>query len=355
MPLVPTTKGNRVKYAAAGENTAVAPIPVTENPNNPAAPQGGVGNQPAYIPYYAPNIYQQPGPSSTQTPYWVNSAQSQATSAATPTPAVTPNTGYNPSVYGDSGAVGRRLAGLPVASQSRNKTVVTATPHVWVEQRDVTKYDDNGNPAEYGDTYAVMPDGTVVPLAYAEAHADFYDQKYGAGSATTDSNAYITEYNNMYELSQKTHKGWTPEQHNAWTLKAIGLDNETLFGGGSGSSNSISPLAAWQLQSQNWETALPYQIRAGQEWVPGWEPGGLASAVFGSAGVNYNPDVWKAAISNPPQAPGVVGTSAVSLPTWLAQNAAAQSSAPQTTYPQNIELFKPEQVTNSMLNATKWK
>jgi len=200
-----------------------------------------------------------------------------------------------------------------------------------------------------------MPDGTAVPLAYAEMNADFYDAKYGAGAAKEkDTNEYVTEYNNMYELSQKTHKGWTPEQHNAWVLKAIGLDDETLFGGGSGGSGGISPLAAWQLQSQNWREALPYQIRAGQEWAPGFEPGGIVEAAYRQANVPYNPEVWRAAISNPPGMPSG-GGGGTTLPPWLTQQAPQEQAQFTPPILPDIELFKPEQVTNWMGNATQWK
>jgi hypothetical protein len=198
-----------------------------------------------------------------------------------------------------------------------------------------------------------MQDGTKYDAKYAEQNASSLLKKHYSGesgeSGASSKNNYIEEYNNAVEFLKKTRPGLKDEAVNQAALQMIGLDDNTLFGGGggggSGGSSGISPIAAWQLQSQNWREALPYQVNAGQEWAPGWEPGGLAEAMFKQANVPYNPDVYRAAISNPPGAPGPIGDTAgaaSSLPDWLQYSAPErQSQGPYQSFPYDFELPNP--------------
>lgn len=391
MPLVPTTRGNRIKYAAEGENTAITPIPTAvpgiqrpgifqadflTNPDKyddeysqsvkrtlaSADPQTGIISAEdghLYTKEQLIKLFQDgwnaqyggggSGNVPSESPAWMSSTVTAPTAKPVTNMPISASEGHDSGIWtnGWGGAAGTPSTPIEQSGISRANAM-----YPWPVERSVVGINPDGSYV-YGKSVATMPDGTKYDAEWAASHADELMKKYY--SAPSSNNDYIDEYNSMYELLKKTRKGLTEDQLTQATLKAIGLDDQTLFGGGSGSSNSISPLAAWQLQSQNWEAALPYQINAGQQWAPGFEPGGSFEKLLSYSGTPYNAEAYKAVISNPPGMPSGSSTS-TALPSWLAaQTAVPASTAPMTTYPQDIELFKPEQVTNTMGNATQWK
>jgi hypothetical protein len=375
MPLVPTTKGNRVKWTASGESTAVAPIPTPNIPDD-ISPEtrsnidmllAQVDPATGMYTYKDGSQYTPQQIVDTLVGYDRSTRGQMATATAQPTASAY---GAAPGSPGFNDVVGTRGPSTPttqpapagaydpaVSGAYTPATSSSWTPtqgkYPWYIQATQIGQEDEWTPI-YSYT-AVMEDGTKYDAKYAEQHAGELMKKHysGADSSSSGKNNYIEEYNSMYEFLKKSHKEWDDDTLNQATLQAIGLDDNTLFGGGGGSggsggSSGISPIAAWQLQSQNWREALPYQIPAGQEWAPGWEPGGLAEAMFKQANVPYNPDVYRAAISNPPGAPGPIGdvgsgSAAPSLPAWLtnAQQQAPQPQGPYQSFPYDFELPNP--------------
>ena len=151
MPLVPTTRGNRVKYAASGENTAVEPIPITENPDNPAAPNQGYQSYPGAPQGVTPQLW---GGSSQYSNPFVMAGTAPAQNA--------PSSSYVPAQYGgasDSGIWGPRSAErIPLLNkETAAQTSSKASAHVWMAQRDVINQDELGNPTSMANPMPLCP------------------------------------------------------------------------------------------------------------------------------------------------------------------------------------------------------
>jgi hypothetical protein len=200
----------------------------------------------------------------------------------------------------------------------------------------------------YGKNVAVMSDGTKYDADYAAKHADELLAKHYGVEQTNDIETVKKTYKSYYKLLDDLYgDSKSEEEKNLAALKMAGLDPDTLFGSGGGGrgGTGISPLAAWQLQSQNWREALPYQIANGNAWAPGWEPGGPMEGIYKQAGLNYNPEYYRAVNSPAPGMPSAEQasnpTQGVPLPAWLQDAQQQANGGPYQSFPYDFELPNP--------------
>jgi len=120
----------------------------------------------------------------------------------------------------------------------------------------------------------------LTPAEQQQLHAKV-QQAYGLGGTTgRPYMAELAEQQRQFDLTQQ----WLREQlaaQQAMEQAALAQRRREM------AANLGQGIAG--LQSQQWAQALPYQLPAGAQYTPGYEPGGLMSQMARQAGVRFTP------------------------------------------------------------------